>query len=473
MERPRSIAALRFHPRPVVVVSQGITMSADTFDLVVLGAGSAGIAMAIRAARHGAKVALLEPGVIGGTCVNVGCVPKKAMWLAAELAEAQHLAREIGFDSAPGPLDWGKFIARRSAYIDGIHASYRKRFAELGIELITEYGHFIAPGRIAAGARELSASHVLIATGTRPQRMAIPGGELGIDSDGFFDLRACPKRVAVVGGGYIAIEVAGVLRALGAEVELFARGERLLRTFDSELSGALAQMMQARGIGIAYAHQPVAVTKAADGYVLEFANGSSARGFDELIWATGRDPVTKALALENAGVALDVRGYVATDEWQNTHAANVYAVGDVAGRVALTPVAVAASRRLADRVFGGRPDARLDYENIPTVIFSHPPLATVGLSEDVARVKHGDAVKVHYSSFRPMLTALAQGSEKTLMKLVCVGEDERIVGIHMLGSAADEILQGFAVALKMGARKADFDATVAIHPTSAEELVLM
>ena len=448
-------------------------MNARDFDLVVLGAGSGGIAMAVRAARHGARVAVVEPGPLGGTCVNVGCVPKKAMWLAAELAEAQQLARDVGFDLTPGALDWHTFVTRRSGYIANIHVSYQRRFEEQGIVLFHERGRFLAANRIAAGNHELNAAHVLIATGARPQRLAIPGADLGIDSDGFFALRECPRRVALVGSGYISVELAGVLRALGSEVTLFARSDRLLRSFDRELGDALAGAMRTRGIDLAFAHHPVAATKDAGGYTLHFANGTVAAGFDELIWATGREPNTTQLGLEHAGVALDAQGFVVTDEWQNTTTPNIYSVGDVTGRIALTPVAIAASRRLADRVFGGVADAKLDYANIATVVFSHPPLGTVGLSEEAARELHGDAVKVYRSSFRPMLGALAQRDEKTLMKLVCVGADERVVGVHIIGAAADEILQGFAVALKMGARKADFDATVAIHPTSAEELVLM
>ncbi|MEO7324548.1 MAG: glutathione-disulfide reductase [Dokdonella sp.] len=443
------------------------------FDLIVLGAGSGGIAMAIRAARHGAKVAVLEPGALGGTCVNVGCVPKKAMWIAAELAEAQQLAHEVGFELTPAALDWEAFVTRRDRYIANIHVSYRRRFSELGIRLICERGEFLDANRIAAGKHELGAEHVLVATGTRPQRSAINGARLGIDSDGFFELRRCPRRVAVVGSGYVAVELAGVLRALGSEVTLVARGERLLRTFDHELGNALAQSMQARGIALALGRNPIEALRDADGYALRFADGDPVRGFDELIWAVGRTPNTPDIGADRAGIALDENGFIITDEWQNTTAPKVYAVGDVSGRVALTPVAIAASRRLADRVFGGKADAKLDYANIATVVFSHPPLATVGLTEEDARKLHGDAVTVYRSSFRPMLLALAQREEKTLMKLVCVGADERIVGIHLFGSATDEIVQGFAVALKMGATKADLDATVAIHPTSAEELVLM
>lgn len=448
-------------------------MSNDHFDLVVLGAGSGGIAMAVRAAQHGARVAVCEPGPLGGTCVNVGCVPKKAMWLAAELAEAQRLAQAVGFGLTPGALDWPAFLAHRGRYIANIHASYRRRFDDLGITLIAERARFLTPDQLTAGDRVVHAAHVLVATGARPQRLAIPGGELGIESDGFFALRTCPLRVALVGSGYIAVELAGVLRALGAEVTLFARKDRLLRSFDADLGTALAEAMRAQGIGIALGHVPVAATRAADGYALEFDNGLRAAGFDELIWAIGRDPNSAGFGAETIGLMLDEHGYVAVDAWQNTNLPTVYAVGDVTDRPALTPVAIAASRHLADRIFGGKPEARLDYANIPTVVFSHPPIGTVGLSEEDARARHGEEVKVYRTGFRPTLAALAQRDERTLMKLVCVGSDERIVGIHMLGSAADEILQGFAVAVKMGARKADLDATVAIHPTSAEELVLM
>jgi glutathione reductase (NADPH) len=448
-------------------------MASASFDLVVLGAGSAGIAMAIRAAGYGARVAVVEPGPLGGTCVNVGCVPKKAMWLAAELAEARVLAREVGFPAAPGALDWDAFVARRTSYIANIHASYRRRFADLGIELVCARGRFVAPRRIAAGEHLLDGRHVLVATGARPMRPAIPGGDLGIDSDGFFALKACPRRVAIVGSGYVAVELAGVLRALGAEVALFARGGGVLRSFDREVAGMLEAAMRGQGIELAFDRAPTAATRSDDGYALAFADGTSAGGFDELIWAIGREPGTADLGLDLAGVAQDAHGYVHTDEWQDTGAEGVHAVGDVSGRIALTPVAIAASRRLADRLFGGRPDARLDYSDIATVVFSHPPLATVGLSEEAARERHGAAVKVYCSAFRPMLAALAQREQKTLMKLVCVGADERIVGIHLVGTAVDEIIQGFAVAVKMGARKADLDATVAIHPTSSEELVLM
>ncbi|MGA9421939.1 MAG: glutathione-disulfide reductase [Rhodanobacteraceae bacterium] len=449
-------------------------MTATSHDLIVLGAGSGGLATAFRAARHGAKVALLEPGALGGTCVNLGCVPKKAMWLAAELADQQQLAREVGFAASPGAFDWPAFVKRRQQYIANIHASYRDRIASHGIDLIEAAGRFSDAHTIVADAREFKSNHILIATGSRPRRPDLPGCELGIDSDGFFALEHRPQSIAVVGGSYIAVELAGVLHALGARVRLFVRSRQLLRSFDQELAGALCDAMSARGIELVFGCQPLAATHEDDDkYALHFGADDVARGFDTLIWATGRAPNSEALDLEVAGIERDSSGNIVTDEWQDTNLEGVHAVGDVTGRIALTPVAIAAGRHLADRLFGGRAQARLDYTNIPTVIFSHPPFATVGLSEAQAAAEHGDAVSIHRARFRPMLTALAGREERSLMKLVCVGDEQRVIGIHMLGPGVDEMLQGFAVAIRMGVRKADLDATVAIHPTSAEELVLM
>jgi len=445
----------------------------DERDLIVLGAGSGGISVAIRAARYGARVAVLEPNAIGGTCVNVGCVPKKAMWIAAELAEAQAIAREVGFATAPGTLDWVEYVRRRQAYIEDIHASYRRRFTEFGIELVPEYGRFVDARTIATGTRTLTAKHIVIATGAKPRRLAVPGGELGIVSDGFFDLRASPRRVAIVGGGYIAVELAGVLHALGSEVSVYVRGDRLLAGFDAEATEHLLMAMVARGVHVVMGHEPASVTHDGGLHTLHFADGDAADGFDALIWAVGRDANTQWLDLEKAGVRVGRGGHVETDDWQNTNVDGIHALGDVTGRLALTPVAVAAARRLADRLFGNKPDARLDYTNVPTVVFAHPPLASVGLSEEAARAVHGSDVAIYRVRFRPMFSALFGGDERTFMKLVCVGADERVVGVHVVGRAADEMLQGFAVALKAGARKCDFDATVAIHPTSSEELVLM
>ena len=442
------------------------------FDFLVLGGGSGGLASAFRAARHGARVALLEPSALGGTCVNVGCVPKKAMWYAAQLAHDLGRAREYGFDVHHGGLDWPRFIARRQAYIERIHASYRKRLDEAGIEVIPAHGRLRGPGRVRVRGRTLQAPHVLVATGGRPRRLATPGFGLGMVSDDFFDLDACPRSVAVIGGGYIGVELAGVLHALGARVDLYARST-LLSHFDAELGEALTDSMRAQGIGV-YLHAAVpAVRDGKGGYALDGVEAGAAAPYERVLWAIGRVPNTDDIGLDAVPLALDDDGHVETDAWQNTSMPGVYAVGDVTGREALTPVAIAAGRRLSDRLFGGQPDACLDYTSIPSVVFAHPPLGMVGLGEAHARMDHGDTVRVYRARFTPMQSALSGHPQQALMKLVCAGDEERVVGVHLFGPGSDEMLQGFAVAVKMGARKADLDATVAIHPTSAEELVLM
>lgn len=444
----------------------------DAFDLIVLGAGSGGLAAAFRAASYGARVALLEPAAIGGTCVNVGCVPKKAMWYAAQMAENLQLAHDYGFDVRAGALDWGHFIERRQRYIANIHASYRKRLRESNIELIQARGRVLGVGRVQAGNRELSAPHVLLATGARPRRLDVPGFDLGIVSDGFFQLRDCPRRVAIIGGGYIAVELAGVLHGLGAKVDVYARGH-LMRGFDSELSLALGERMRDQGIEIHYQCQVDAVRRHGGGLVMDCSAGNELGPYDTVLWAVGRVPNSDDIGLQEAGVRCDEGGHVLIDTYQNTLVDGIYAVGDVTDRLALTPVAIAAGRRLADRLFGGQAQAYLDYENIPSVVFAHPPLAGVGMAEEDARVVHGDAVTVYHSRFTPMHLSLSDHGYRSLYKLICAGPDERVVGVHALGAGADELIQGFAVAVKMGACKADFDATVAVHPTSSEEMVLM
>jgi glutathione reductase (NADPH) len=459
------------------------------FDLVVLGGGSGGLAGAFRAAKHGARVALLEPGPLGGTCVNVGCVPKKAMWLAADLAQKLVLARELGF-ALPTPLpalDWHAFIAFRQKYIANIHASYLRRIDASGIVLMPVRGRLVAPGVVGCdNGIELRAPQVLLATGGRTQRPAIDGADLAIDSDGFFALDAAPRRVAVVGAGYIAVELAGVLQALGSHVELFARGRRLLQGFDADIATQLAEDYRQQGIHAHFGTTLRSLRSVAGGIVLRDGDGHDSEPFDRVIMATGRRPNSDGIGLEAAGVALDARGHVQVDAVQRTSVPGIPAVGDLAGRAQLTPVAIAAARRLMDRLFGGRDDARLDYDDIATVVFSHPPIGKVGLTEEEARAAHGDKVRVHAAGFRPMLHALADSPQRSLFKLVCVAgaggngdgdvdapARQRVVGIHLLGEAADEMLQGFAVALKRGITLADLHDTVAIHPTSAEEVVLM
>ncbi|WHZ20677.1 MAG: Glutathione reductase [Rhodanobacteraceae bacterium] len=441
-------------------------------DLLVIGGGSAGLACAIRAARHGAKVTLFEPHELGGTCVNRGCVPKKAMWLAAELAEAQQMARAVGFDVRPGKLDWTAFVGHREAYVQRSRNAYADRLRELGVRHVAEYAHFVDAHTLRAGDAECRAPHIVIATGSRPRALGLPGAELAIDSDGFFKLDARPRRAGIIGGGYIGVELAGVLHALGSSVELITRSG-LLTHFDADLGCELGNLMQAEGIAHHEGCAVRGVVRDAGALWLDCADHERHGPYDCVISAIGRVPNVESLRLDAVGVAVDDSGEIVTDAFENTSAEGVYALGDVNGKVALTPVAIAAGRRLADRLFGGKPDARLDYANIPSVVFLHPPVGSVGLSEAAARERFGDAVKVRRTRFTPMLWSLAGREGKTFMKLVCAGDDERIVGLHGIGPGMDEMLQGFAVAVKMGARYADFLDTVAIHPTSAEEFVTM
>jgi len=444
------------------------------YDLIVLGGGSGGLAAAFRAAQHGQRVAMLEPGELGGTCVNVGCVPKKAMWLAADLSGRIGLAAAMGFDVPVRPsLDWKELVVHRQAYIANIHASYLKRLDENNVVRVPRRGRLVDAHTVECsdGVR-ISAAHILIATGAHPQRPDIPGAELGLVSDDFFNLCSAPERVAIVGGGYIAVELAGLLQALGSRVTLLVRGERLLERFDAELTGQLAENLRHQGVQVHFGYRLRELQRDGDAVVALGHDGPADGRFDAVFFATGRRGNSADLGLEAIGVVVGDKGEVEVDAWQTTAVPSVHAVGDIAGKVGLTPVAIAAARKLMDRLFGGQPQAKMDYENVASVVFSHPALGAVGLSEEEACAKHGD-VRVYRSNFRPMLQALADGTQRSLFKLVCVGEEERVVGVHLLGEAADEILQGFALAVKMGVTKAQFDDTVAIHPTSAEEVVLM
>ena len=445
------------------------------FDLVVIGGGSGGLAAAFRAAGHGARVAMLEPGELGGTCVNVGCVPKKAMWLAAHVAERIELGAQLGFEVPAAKLDWCEFVTHRQRYIANIHASYRRRIDDSGIMTIPMRGRLLDARTVECsdGVR-LRASRIVIATGARPRRPDIPGAELGLVSDDFFNLSAAPARVAIVGGGYIGVELAGVLQALGSCVEMFVRGQRVLHGFDAELAERMQENYHQAGVVLHLGHDVRALERDGDaGVRVACADGSTSGPFDAVIFATGRQPNTEDLGLDAAGIATTASGHVHVDEWQDTSVDGVHAIGDVTDHVALTPVAIAAARRLMDRVHGGVAGARLDYANIPTVVFAHPPLGMVGLTVEQAQARHGDDVHVYRADFRDMLHALADVPQRSLFKLVCVGEERRVVGIHLLGEGADEILQGFAVALKKGITLDDLRDTVAIHPTSAEEVVLI
>jgi glutathione reductase (NADPH) len=449
------------------------------YDLVVIGGGSGGLACAQRATEYGARVLLAESGRLGGTCVNVGCVPKKVMWNTAQIADAVHDAAGYGFDVTLNGHDWGALKRARDAYVLRLNGIYERNLANRKVEYVAGHAVLEGPHAVRIGERRVTARRIVIATGGEPVVPALPGAELGITSDGFFALPERPRRVALVGSGYIAVELAGVFRALGSATTVVIRRERVLRHFDRMLSDQLMKSMRDMGIEIVDHAQPTALRRVsvpgeAGGLALELAGGRVLGPFDAVLWAVGRVPNTRDLGLDTAGVQLDPAGHVTVDALQTSNVPHIFAIGDVTGRVALTPVAIAAGRRLSDRLFGGMDGRHLDYRDVPTVIFSHPPIGTVGLTEEEAQREFGaDGVKVYTSGFVPMYHALTTRKVRAEMKLVTVGADQRIVGAHVIGAGADEMLQGFAVAVKMGARKRDFDDTVAIHPTSAEEFVTL
>ncbi|HTP40585.1 MAG TPA: glutathione-disulfide reductase [Steroidobacteraceae bacterium] len=443
-------------------------------DLAVIGGGSGGLACAQRAAEYGARVVLVESHRLGGTCVNVGCVPKKIMWNAATLAHGAHDAADYGFDLTLSGHDWAHLKRRRDEYIHRLNGHYEKNLEKRNVTLLRGRARLTGPQQIEVGGQTLRASRIVIATGGAPTFPHLPGAELGLSSDGFFELGARPNGVAIVGSGYVAVELAGVFSALGSHTTLVLRHDRVLRSFEPMLGDHLMQVMRDEGMEIATQAVPQALLRNAQGMLeLQTADGRTLGPFEQLIWAVGRHPNLDGLGLDRLGVQLDAAGFVQVDPWQQTSVAGLFAIGDVTGHLPLTPVAIAAGRRLSDRLFGGMSERRLDYDNVPTVIFSHPPIGTVGLTEAEARARHGAAVKVYSTRFMPLYHAVTARKVRCEMKLVVVGAEERIVGLHVIGAGADEMLQGFAVALKMGATKRDFDDTVAIHPTSAEELVTM
>lgn len=447
------------------------------YDLIAIGGGSGGIAAAEVAAKLGRKVAIIEGARLGGTCVNNGCVPKKIMWYAANLAHAVDDAGSFGIDVQRGDTDWNKLVSRREKYISDINQYWDSYVVETNIERITGYAHFVDAHSVEVDGVTYSSDHIVIATGGQPIVPPVPGAELGITSDGFFELQQQPKNVAVVGGGYIAVELGGVMKALGSAVTMYALEDRIMERFDTMISNALSQEMQAQGIKINTGCQVSGLTEDESGITVMTKEGHSVSGFDAVIWAVGRTPNTRQLCLEAADVTMQANGIVPVDDYQNTNVAGIYAVGDVTGRMALTPVAIAAGRKLAERIFhpayqGEQDKHKVDYENIPSVVFSHPPIGTIGLQEQEARARN-EKVSVYKTEFTPMRYALAEHGSSTAMKLICTGAEEKVVGIHIIGDNADEMLQGFAVAVRMGATKADFDSTIAIHPTSSEELVTL
>ena len=445
------------------------------FDIISIGGGSGGIATMNRAGEHGARAAVIEEKQLGGTCVNKGCVPKKIMWYGAQIAEAiRDYGPDYGFTSEQTLFDFATLRKNREAYIDRARSSYDGSFKRNGVEYIQGRARFVDAHTVEVNGETIKAKHIVIATGAHAYIPDLPGADLGETSDDVFAWEELPKSVAIIGAGYIAVELAGVLHALGVKTDLFVRGNRPLRKFDSYIVDGLMEEMDKQGLPLHPHKIPVRLTKEENGQIRVYFEDQTSFVADHVIWATGRKPNVQDLNLEAAGVTLNEKGFIAVDEYQNTVVPGIYALGDVTGEKELTPVAIKAGRTLSERLFNGKNDAKMDYATIPTVIFSHPAIGTVGLTQEEAEKQYGkDAIKVYTSSFASMYSAVTQHRQLAKFKLITAGLEETVVGLHGLGYGVDEMIQGFAVAIKMGATKADFDATVAIHPTGSEEFVTM
>lgn len=438
------------------------------FNMIAIGAGSGGLSAVERTTEYGKKCLVIESKTIGGTCVNLGCVPKKLMWFAANTATTIANASGFGFELEQKSFSWQKLVVGRKKYIDSITTWYDSYLEKLGVTYVEGFAKMVDANTVEVNGTQYTADHIVLSPGAEPFVPDSPGAQYGVTSDGFFALTQLPKKVAVIGGGYIAVELAGVLHALGSDVTVFVRSGSILSYFDPILKETLAQDMTNHGITIQTNTSINAITK---NKTIQTNQGDFS-GFDCIVWAVGRTPSTQNLNLDSIGVQTDSHGFIKVDDYQQTNVTNIYAIGDVTGKMPFTPVAVAAGRRLSDRLFNNMPDRKLDYNNIATVVFSHPPIGTIGLTESEANEQF-EQVKIYTSSFTPMSDVLLTQQTTTALKLVCVGADEKVVGCHIIGHGADEMLQGFAVAIKMGATKKQFDDTVAIHPSSAEELVTM
>jgi glutathione reductase (NADPH) len=439
------------------------------YDLVVVGAGSGGVAASRRAAAHGARVLIVEADRVGGTCVIRGCVPKKLMMYAAGFAQAFDDARGYGWTGVSGTFEMRRWADAKAAEIDRLEGIYRKMLADSGVELATGRARLLGGGAVAVGERTVRSPRLLIATGGAPAHEALPGLAQAMSSNEVLDLRELPASVLVVGGGYIAVEFASILTGLGVHVTLAFRDTHPLRGFDTDLRTRLAVALAARGITVACGAGLTALERSDAGFALHRADGSVLHAAAALN-ATGRRPNTAGLGLAEAGVALNAAGAVAVDADSRTSADGVWAIGDVTHRVNLTPVAIAEGRAFADTEFGRRP-ARVDHRTVASAVFTDPPIATVGLSEADAAVL--GPIDIFESDFRPMKSAFAGGMARSYMKLVVDSLNDRVLGVHMIGADAPEIVQSLAVALTCGATKRDFDRTLAVHPTAAEEFVLM
>lgn len=440
-------------------------------DLFVIGAGSGGIATARRAAEYGAKVGIAEFDRLGGTCVNRGCIPKKLMVYASRFPNYFIEAEGYGWSPVANHLDWSKMVAVVNGELDRLNGVYQRMLDNAKVELIRGAAKFIDPHTLEVGDKKVTADKILIAVGGRPVKPNILGIEEAIVSDNMFDLPEQPKRIVILGSGYIGVEFACIMHGLGSEVTIITRRELILRGFDEDLRACVQESMENRGIRIVTSNFPKEIEKTAEGLKINYGDSYAVVADAIALAATGRKPNIENLALENAGVKIE-KDAIAVDEYSRTSQENIYAVGDCTDRINLTPVAIREGRAFADTHFGGKPQI-MSYDNVPSAVFTTPEAATVGLTESQAREQYGDAVKVYRTKFRSTYYSLAGKDEKTMMKLVVDTNTDRVLGAHMVGDSAAEIIQGIAIALKMGAKKADFDATVGIHPTAAEEFVTM
>lgn len=446
-------------------------MDDETLDLFVIGAGSGGVRAARMAAQRGARVAVAEDGALGGTCVNLGCIPKKLYSFAAEYGAAFEQSRGFGWSGSAPSFDWATLKANRAREITRLNGVYERLLLDAGVTLIRGRARLLEPGLVEVGGERRRARHVLVATGAHPAWPDLPGCEHAVSSDAMFDLPEFPRRLVVIGAGYIACEFASIFHGLGAQVVQLVRGEQVLRGFDEDVRACVGRELARQGVELRLRSAPAAIERHAAGLRVLLADGGTVAA-DTVLIATGRIPNTAGLGLERLGIVPGVRGAIPVDEHFQTAVPGLHALGDVIDRVQLTPVALAEAMVLVDRLFGSG-QRRIDYDQIPTAVFTHPAVGTVGLTEAQARARLGDAVRVFRAEFKPLKHTLSGAGERTFMKLIVDAQSDRVIGLHMVGDEAGEIVQGFAVALKAGATKAQFDATIGIHPTAAEEFVTM
>ncbi|HEV7576170.1 MAG TPA: glutathione-disulfide reductase [Caldimonas sp.] len=446
-------------------------MSGSDFDLFIIGAGSGGVRAARMAAQRGARVAVAEDAALGGTCVNVGCIPKKLYSFASHYAESFDEAHGFGWKVGDSSFDWETLKANRRVEISRLNAVYGNLLTSAGATLLRGRARIVGANEVEVGGVRHRAERIVVATGGWPVPADVPGGERAISSNEIFDLAAFPKRLVVIGAGYIACEFASIFNGLGASVTQLYRGEQILRGFDVDIRNFVAAEMIKKGVDIRLGATVRALEANDDGSTRVVLGDGSTLAADAVLCATGRVPNTAGLGLEAVGVELDINGAVVVDERYRTSVASIYAIGDVIDRVQLTPVALAEAMALVDDLFGGA-ERHVDYLHIPTAVFTHPNIGTIGLSESDARGRF-EKIRVYRSDFKPLRHTLSLSSERTLMKLVVDDANDRVVGLHMVGADAGETIQGFAVAMKAGATKAIFDATLGIHPTAAEEFVTM